>query len=90
MGPTNDPALPPTLWKQVATSHPTLLEGMVCYTMVEETMLEWDECYFHKTIKHNQTTNTPTFFTSPVAKLYKSFCSQFEALRARVFPPETT
>ena len=79
--------LSPKHWvQQVATSHPWSSEGMVCYTMAETTVLEWDQCKFRKTIQHSQATNTPTFFTSPGANLCESFCSKFEALQAQVAP----
>ena len=61
---------------------------MVCNTMVEATVLEWDQQKFWKTIKHSQITNTPTFYTSPGMELYKSFCLQFDAFCAKVAPQE--
>ena len=38
---------------------------MVCHITAEATLLEWDERRFCKTIRHNQATSIPTFFTSP-------------------------
>ena len=56
--------------------------------MAEAMVLEWDQQKFRKTIKHSQRTNTSTFYTSPSVKLYKLFCSQFDAFRAKVAPQE--
>ena len=38
---------------------------MACYTTAEVTVLEWNDCHFCKTIKHNQTKNTPTILPPP-------------------------
>ena len=51
-------------------------------------VLEWDQRKFRKTLKHSQTTNTPTFYTSPGIKLCKLLCSQFDAFRTKVAPRE--
>ena len=74
--------------QQDAMSHPCSLDGVVCYTMAEATVLEWDQWKFCKIIKHNQTTNTHIFYTSPGVKLYKLFCSQFDAYCTKITPQE--
>ena len=82
-------SLCPQHWAQKdAMSSPGLADGMVCYTMAEVMVLEWDQQKFRKTVNHSQTTHTPAFYTSPSIKLYKSFCLQFNAFHAKVAPQE--
>ena len=75
--------------QQFVTSDPSFPQSKVCYIMAEITVLEWDRYGFCKTIRHNQATNTPSFYTSPGTELYEFFYLQFEPLKAQVTPLET-